>query len=696
MAQQASARHSTLNPLIQLWLLRLLVPLGGHSDFIGALGFSSDSLARALGLGDMMDPVSGEFDERGARLNLRRLHRAIDKGDDMPSVRSSLTDNIARLATVVGLTQTDCRILEFAVLVHTDQALGEAGDTLGFLSTAKLVHILSILLGLPGREIQAALGAQSVMARSGLVVVDRSERRTLCGKLDLLSDTFANYVIEADADPLSLLRDTVTLSPEGHLTMDDFSHAAHTLDVLRPYLRQSISTGRKGVNVFMHGRPGTGKSQLAKALAKEVGCELFEVASEDSDGDPVTGARRLRAFRAAQSFFSSRQAIILFDEAEDVFSDSEGAFGRKSTAQTRKAWMNRMLEENAVPTIWLSNSRGGMDPAFIRRFDMVFELPVPPKGQRARIINQASSGMLDARRVAMIAESDALAPAVVTKAASVVQSIRGVLGEDRAAAAIEMLISGTLEAQGHAPIPPDRASRLPDLYDPALVHADADLHELARGLVKCGSGRLCMYGPPGTGKTAFGRWLAEEMGVPLHVKRASDLMSMWVGGNERNIAQVFRQAQAEGALLLIDEVDSFLRDRRFAKAGWEASMVNEMLTQMESFAGVFIASTNLMEGLDQAALRRFDLKVKFDYLRFDQASQMLCRYCESMALGVPMQAHFTRLATLTMLTPGDFAAVVRQVRFRPVASTDALVLALEAECSIKEDYRAARSPMGFL
>ncbi|MBW6608203.1 ATP-binding protein, partial [Salmonella enterica subsp. enterica serovar Weltevreden] len=87
--------------------------------------------------------------------------------------------------------------------------------------------------------------------------------------------------------------------------------------------------------------------------------------------------------------------------------------------------------------------------------------------------------------------------------------------------------------------------------------------------------------------------------------------------------KAFRKAQNDGAVLLIDEVDSFLQDRRGAQHNWEVSEVNEMLTQMESFSGVFVASTNLMEGLDQAALRRFDLKVKFDYLRADQAWALL-------------------------------------------------------------------------
>jgi SpoVK/Ycf46/Vps4 family AAA+-type ATPase len=164
---------------------------------------------------------------------------------------------------------------------------------------------------------------------------------------------------------------------------------------------------------------------------------------------------------------------------------------------------------------------------------------------------------------------------------------------------------------------------------------------------------------------------------------------MWVGENEKNIARAFRQADQEGALLLIDEVDSFLQDRRGAQRGWEVSMVNEMLTQMESFSGVFIASTNLMTGLDQAALRRFDLKVKFDFLRPDQVWELVRRYCQQLNLPAPQPDLLSRAMRLNRLTPGDFAAVLRQHRFRPIESPVALVAALEAECAVKEGGKAA-------
>ena len=688
-----SSAPPEIPPLIQLWLLRLLVPLGGHREFVDEHGFHQFTIAPVLGLSDWDELNSGDFDRKVALKKLRRLHASAEQKARAAIVPACLATNVGRLARLVGLSAVDCRILEFAVLIHTERVLDDTGDFLGQLSSLKLIHTLSVLLDLPEPEVRVSLSAQGLLANSGLLSVDRNGTSTLRGKLNLLSDNFADHIYSSDADPVTLLRDTVIPSAPPQLAMDDYGHVTEFLAVLRPYLKNAIATGRKGVNVFLHGSPGTGKSQLAKVLAKELGCELFEVASEDSDGDPVSGDRRLRAFRAAQSFLAQRQAMLLFDEVEDVFNDGNNFFGKKSTAQTRKAWVNRTLEENPVPTLWLSNFIECLDPAFIRRFDMVFELPVPPKKQRERIIQEACVGMLDAASIARIAESESLAPALVTKAASVVRSIQGELGEAGSAQAIELLIGSTLTAQGHKPIRRLDPNRLPDIYDPVFIHADTDLTQVAAGLVQSKSGRLCLYGPPGTGKTAFGRWLAAQLEVPLVVKRASDLMSMWVGENEKNIARAFKQAEKEGALLLIDEVDSFLQDRRGSHSSWEVTLVNEMLTQMESFSGVFIASTNLMEGLDQAALRRFDLKVKFDFLQPAQACELLRRHCTQLSISAPQPEHEVRLQRLLKLTPGDFAAVARQNRFRPITSAGALLSALEAECAVKE---GAKAGIGFL
>jgi SpoVK/Ycf46/Vps4 family AAA+-type ATPase len=178
--------------------------------------------------------------------------------------------------------------------------------------------------------------------------------------------------------------------------------------------------------------------------------------------------------------------------------------------------------------------------------------------------------------------------------------------------------------------------------------------------------------------------LAEKLDRPLMVRRASDILSPFVGIAEQNMAKMFREAGQEQAVLLLDEADTFLRDRNGATRNWEVSEVNEMLTQMESFTGIFIASTNLMGSLDAAALRRFDMKVKFDYLKSGQAWRLFLDTAAKFNIE-PSEMNRAALDKLRLLTPGDFANVVRQSRLRKIQSAADLVERLSAECVVKPE-----------
>ena len=166
------------------------------------------------------------------------------------------------------------------------------------------------------------------------------------------------------------------------------------------------------------------------------------------------------------------------------------------------------------------------------------------------------------------------------------------------------------------------------------------------------------------------------------LRGAADLLSCWIGETEKNLARAFHEAAAEGAILLIDEADSFLQDRSGAQRGWEITHVNEMLTQMEAFEGLFIASTNLVNSLDAASLRRFDFKVKFDFLR---PAQRIALFRRVLGDNVePDELTLRRLAQLDQLVPGDFANVLRQFRALGMEPTSIrLIEGLEAEVQLK-------------
>lgn len=115
-----------------------------------------------------------------------------------------------------------------------------------------------------------------------------------------------------------------------------------------------------------------------------------------------------------------------------------------------------------------------------------------------------------------------------------------------------------------------------------------------------------------------------------------------------------------------------------------------MLTQIEKFEGLLVVSTNLMDGLDPAALRRFDLKLHFDYLKPEQAVKFAQEQVNKLSLPDLTDVEQDRIAQLRNLTPGDFAAVARRHRFAPFENVDEWLKAIKAECEIKQGKVARR------
>jgi SpoVK/Ycf46/Vps4 family AAA+-type ATPase len=118
-----------------------------------------------------------------------------------------------------------------------------------------------------------------------------------------------------------------------------------------------------------------------------------------------------------------------------------------------------------------------------------------------------------------------------------------------------------------------------------------------------------------------------------------------------------------------------------------------MLTQMESYQGLFIASTNLMQDLDEASIRRFDLKIHFDYLKPQQIRDLFTSHLKAMKLKDPTGSAVNQLLGEGALTPGDFALVSRRARFQPFATAQQVTVALIQEVRLK---RQTQRPIGFV
>jgi SpoVK/Ycf46/Vps4 family AAA+-type ATPase len=195
---------------------------------------------------------------------------------------------------------------------------------------------------------------------------------------------------------------------------------------------------------------------------------------------------------------------------------------------------------------------------------------------------------------------------------------------------------------------------------------------------------ILLQGPPGTGKTEFVKHLSEVTDKELIIKRASDIRSKWYGESVKNIAQSFKEAQENGSILFFDEADSFFSSRDTASTH-HAEETNEFLTQMENFQGVLICATNFTDRLDQASMRRFNHKLKFDYLATDAKKKLFLSYFGDHILTDPEESTWLGLERIPGLTPGDFKVVYQRNAFTKKDPNE-LIMELEEEVKYKKAF----------
>lgn len=636
-----------------------------------------DAVWEMLGLG----PVP----KRGGRAfvegELGRLRLSL-KSAACP-VERRLMKNIDALSDLLGFAPPQRKLLVFFCMITVFDVFERIGRMEGPRSPRSCVSAIAGFLGMPMRVVAQELSYRSRLFESGLI--HRQSRSFSPLGFELMDGELGLHLVEETFDPQRVMATMGKRGPAPVLKLADYPHIADQLSLLVPYLESSLKSGSPGVNVCIHGVPGTGKTELARVLGKRLKAGTFEPAYVDSDGDSLSPAQRFQKLRSAMAFLQHDRCLLVCDEMEDLFA----RYGDRPPAT--KLWVNRLLESNPVPVIWLSNSLGNVDPAVLRRFDFVFELPVPPREQRLRILRKAVGNRVARQVVESLAECEHLPPAVVSRASAVLARVDDGMSRAERGKAFHQLVSQTLKAQGR-PAPVVRTGDDHLAYLPGATASSVDLESLASGLRELPEARLCLHGPPGTGKSAFGRWLAESLDRPLHAHRLSDLLSMFVGGTEQQLAKAFHKATDEGAILLLDEVDSLLSDRGRAVRSWEVSQVNEMLTQMESFRGILVATTNRIDSLDVASRRRFDLSIGFDYLGTGQIEEFFKHACHSLKLGKePCPGSVARIPNAT---PGDFAALIRQHRFKPFAGADGFAQALMDWCREKPDGNTARE-IGF-
>ena len=633
--------------------------------------------------------------------------------------------NIDALAGLLQLNKAERALLLYGTLARYQRDLRSILVEFKVNNAPEAYAAIAEVAGVKAAEVGEALRAGSRLERIGMVENLISEHNiTDLADLMKVSEKLPPVLMREYRDEAELMAVFTRPSSKSQLTVADFSYVKDDADVLCRLIGNAVARKEAGVNILLYGPPGTGKTELAKVVAQAANLELYEVEYADRDGNSLSGRDRYRSLQIAQVFLKgSEQAALLFDEVEDVFppisseaaqllARAEQVAAPGTSSVNGKAWVNQILESNTVPTIWVTNRIEQIDPAFRRRFAYHLELKSPPPGAREGVVRKTLEGVaVSDAFVAKLTSRKGLTPAQIRTAvrfaglAGLPANIDVPVDADGKIALepspIEKLIERQLKnadlALGTRPEVP-AARRMVTHYDLSMLNTESryEVPRIVEALKARGHGALCFYGAPGTGKTALGEHIATALEKPLIIKQASDLMSKFVGETEQQMAAMFREAEAEKAVLLLDEADSFLMDRRGAQRTYEVTEVNEMLQGMERYNGIFICTTNLLDRLDQAALRRFTFKIKFKPLSTEQRERMFV--VEALANDASLLTAEMRgqLAVLDQLCPGDFAAVKRQaVILDSELGALEFLEQLQAEHRIKPEVRENRG-MGFL
>ena len=612
-----------------------------------------------------IEPESGSVQAERTEANASLRDTCLAFLEQLPIYPGTLP-GLEKLAIIFCIDPTESKLVAFFYAYLNFGPLEVYVDKLPEWDT---IRRLAVWAGIDEAAVVAAMRPLGKLMRCGLALTgNRALRLSKYGITFSIDDILLNFLRDGGEHPLASYLLDIDTKPVLPMESFDISDTAKATAA-------AVMQAPSGVaRLLLYGKPGTGKTEFTRALCSSLGLRACFIRQRQDDSTAV-----FMRLNLASKCVDPERDVLVIDEADDFLNVEPGLFQPKDGL--RKGLVNEFLDAAPARMIFITNQTWRISDSILRRMSYHLEFEDFTFQQRLRLWNRLcpENATFARDEVKQLASRYKANPSRIRQVVDICSSsITHGNGYDSLKLAKEMLARSD-KLMYRKPIRQDEV--LP-WYDPLALNLSLPVDVLVSRLGQWRASfderkagvNLLFHGAPGTGKTAFAAWLAERLDMYPVIKKASDLLDMYVGGTEEKIRNAFREA--EGTMLVIDEADSFLADRSQARHSWERTMTNEVLTQMEGFKGMFVAATNFNSVLDPASLRRFAFKLEFKPLKAEMRLNLLARRFPDLNWSAILPKELDGLAGLT---PGDIAAVALRMEYAGAVGVWDIVAALHEE-----------------
>jgi len=526
------------------------------------------------------------------------------------------------LSQIFGLMREETDILLFALLPEIDLRFEKIYAYLQNDVTRKLPSIdLATRILFSDRRI----GARTLFEPSSPLLKHRlihltgtagESQTAFPARLFKADDRIARYLLGSDGIDERLNASVTVVQPSCRFS--GMVDSAGAIRIFRDSARASAMNNLPLI-AFISGPEGTGKRHATEALAGELEKTLLVADSpafhKDQDHD-------LLSLLAREAFLLD--GIILF-ERSDIFAEPEFA------ADIPRFFA--LLDTFPVPVIF--SSEKPFRPVHTLEHHAVFtgEFPLPAYEDRLRIWKDLLAGYpLPEDDIRTMAATFRFSAGQVRDAIAAAETAARARNPGHRIVTTDDLVAGCkarsnrnlvrFAKQIHPRyswddifVKPETLSQLREIGNyiryRVVVYSDwgfEQKHSLGKGI------NILFSGISGTGKTMAAEIIAHDAAMDLYKTDLSSVVSKYIGETEKNLSNIFTEAETSNAILFFDEADALFGKRtqiRDAHDRYANVEVNYLLQKMEEYEGIVILASNLSTNIDEAFRRRMHFSVEF-------------------------------------------------------------------------------------